>query len=155
IRAEQQRLQRLKDALDNLIPTLEVAMDAYIMVAGPGEIHLPPAAVNRYAQVRLPVIAEVEPLRQQLEGIWHGDADIHNGIQALRAVCTIANLAACLQGLVLRYQNANAVHLADAEINTMIARYELHLERTAAEIPSAWRSALRRIPAVGIRATAG
>ena len=68
ISAERQRLQRLKNALDNLIPTLDVAMDAYIMVAGPGEIHLPPAAVNRYAQVRLPVIAEVEPLRQQLDG---------------------------------------------------------------------------------------
>ena len=37
----------------------------------------------------------------------------------------------------------------------MIARYEIHLERTAAEIPCAWRSALHRIPAVGVRAITG
>jgi hypothetical protein len=149
IGAERQRLQRLKDGLDNLIPTLEVSMQAYALAAGPGEIHLPQAGVNRFAEVRIPVVAEFEPLRQQLEATFQGDADIHNGIQALRAVCAIANLAATLHGLVLRYQTHNAVHLADAQINTMIARYEIWLDRTEKSLPSWWRSLLRSVPAVG------
>jgi hypothetical protein len=149
ISVERQRLQRLKNGLDSLVPTLEVSMEAYVLVAGPGDVHLPQAAVNRFAEVRLPVVAEFEPFRQQLEATFQGDADIHNGIQALRAICTIANLAATLHGLVLRYQTHDAVHLADAQISLMVARYEIWLDRTEKALPSPWRSGLRRVPAVG------